>query len=154
MNNLTSSASSSLLIIVGMILVAPALSAQAPPQQPTDFDAVLFPPELIMQHRRAIELTDDQRDDITDLIENAQRRLTRLQWELLEGMQSLTETLERSRIDLDRAIDQLGSTLELEKRIKESHLEMLIRIKNLLTADQQAELGRLREAGSGPPDEA
>ena len=88
------------------------------------------------------------------MIEDVQGRLTRLQWELFDEMEDLTELLERSRIDLDRALGKLGSTLELEKRIKEAHLEMLIRIKNLLTADQQTELIRLRESGSGPPDQA
>jgi Spy/CpxP family protein refolding chaperone len=104
----------------------------------------LFPPELIMQHRRAIGLTDEQRDAISQLIQQLQGRVVRLQWELLDEMQQLTEVMSATRIDLDRALDQLDGVLETEKSIKQAHLEMLARIKNLLTPEQQAALERLR----------
>ena len=111
--------------------------------------SVLFAPELIMQHRRAIDLTDEQRDAISQMIQELQGRVVSLQWELLDDIQELSETLERPRVDLDRALDQMGSVLDLEKRIKEAHLELLVRIKNVLTEDQQAELERLRDGGPG-----
>jgi Spy/CpxP family protein refolding chaperone len=104
----------------------------------------LFPPELIMQHRRAIGLTDEQRDAISQLIQQLQGRVVRLQWELLDEMQQLTEAMSSPRVDLDRALDQLDNVLETEKSIKQAHLEMLVRIKNLLTREQQATLERLR----------
>jgi len=52
-----------------------------------------------------------------------------------------------TRVDLDRALDQLDNVLDTEKEIKQAHLEMLVRIKNLLTPDQQATLERLRGSG-------
>jgi Spy/CpxP family protein refolding chaperone len=106
----------------------------------------LFPPELIMQHRRAIALTDEQRDAISQLIQQLQGRVVRLQWELLDEMQQLTEVMSNARVDLDRALDQLDDVLETEKSIKQAHLEMLVRIKNLLTPEQQTTLDRLRSA--------
>ena len=106
----------------------------------------LFPPELIMQHRRAIELTDEQRDAISQLIQQLQGSVVRMQWELLDEMQQLTEVMSAARVDLDRALDQLDNVLETEKSIKQAHLEMLVRIKNLLTTEQQATLERLRSA--------
>jgi Spy/CpxP family protein refolding chaperone len=109
----------------------------------------LFPPELIMQHRRAIDLTDRQRDEISNLIGDLQGRVVRLQWELLDEMQQLTEIMSGTRVDLDRALDQLENVLGTEQEIKRAHLEMLIRIKNLLSAEQQATLERLREAEPG-----
>jgi Spy/CpxP family protein refolding chaperone len=129
---------------------APVLAQQQPPapavQTDPLFDA-LFPPELIMQHRRAIALSDEQRDAISQMIGDLQGRVVRLQWELLDEMQQLTEMMAASRIDLDRALDQLDNVLETEKQIKQAHLEMLARIKNLLTPEQQAALERLRSAG-------
>jgi Spy/CpxP family protein refolding chaperone len=126
-------------------------SAQEPPPPATQgavqgdpiFQA-LFPPELIMQHRRAIGLTDEQRDAISQLIQELQGRVVRLQWELLDEIQQLTEVMSTPRVDLDRALDQLDSVLETEKSIKQAHLEMLVRIKNLLTPEQQTSLERLR----------
>ncbi len=134
---------------VGVFSGAPVLAQQqqpAPSLQEDPLFSALFPPELIMQHRRAIGLTDAQRDVISGMIQELQGRVVRLQWELLDEMQQLTELMSATRIDLDRAMDQLDGVLETEKSIKQAHLEMLARIKNLLTAEQQATLERLRSA--------
>ena len=91
-----------------------------------------------MQHRRAIDLTDEQRDAISRMIQDLQSRVVRFQWDLLDEIQQLTETMEATRVDLDRALDQLDEVLNTEKEIKQAHLDMLVRIKNLLSAEQQA----------------
>lgn len=134
-------------IVVLLAVAAPFahVSAQEPALQDDPLFSTLFPPELIMQHRRAINLTDAQRDAISRLIGDLQGRVVRLQWELLDEMQELTQIMSGTRVDLDRALDQLESVLDTEQDIKEAHLEMLIRIKNLLDAEQQAALERLRE---------
>jgi Spy/CpxP family protein refolding chaperone len=141
--------------LVSGAALPPGARAQQPPsreQPPAPQDdplfRSLFPPELIMQHRRAIELTDAQRDAISRLIQDLQGRVVGLQWKLHDQVQQLTETMSASRVDLDRALDQLDAVLDTERRIKQAHLEMLVRIKNLLRPDQQATLERLRE-GSG-----
>jgi Spy/CpxP family protein refolding chaperone len=135
------------LFTAGMLLgSAPATAQNVPGQEADPFASVLFPPELIMQHARAIRLTDDQRSSITRLIGQVQQRVIGLQWQLAEQVQALTQTLGGTRIDQDRAIDQLNRVLETEKTIKQAHLEMLVRIKNLLRPEQQTELARLRGA--------
>ncbi|HEX6066377.1 MAG TPA: hypothetical protein VFZ04_19225 [Longimicrobiales bacterium] len=132
---------------LGVLVRAENTAAQTAPKQEGDpFATVLFPPELIMQHARAIRLSDDQRATITRQIEQLQSRVVRMQWQLTEQVQALRETLARPRVDQDRAIDQLNRVLDTEKDIKKAHLEMLIRIKNVLRREQQAELARLREA--------
>lgn len=144
-------------VIVATLAVAAAVPSGATaqtPGQPSPFDQVLYPPELIMQHRRAIGLTDAQRDEISGLIEDLQGRVVRLQWEILDEMESLTSTLQRPRVDLDLALDRLDDVLETEKEIKQAHMEMLIRMKNILRPEQQGQLDRLRENASRPPDDA
>jgi len=131
---------------------ADAAAQQQPPQPAVQEDPLfqaLFAPELIMQHRRAIGLTDEQRDAISRLIQELQGRVVRLQWELLDEVQELTETISAPRVQLDRALDQLEEVLDTEREIKQAHLEMLVRIKNLLSPEQQAALQRLRESGGG-----
>lgn len=132
---------------LGLLLGTAPVAAQAAPKQEEDpFASVLFPPELIMQHARAIRLNDEQRSAITKLIEQLQGRVIGLQWQLAEQVQALKETLGRTRVDQDRAIDQLNRVLDTEKTIKKAHLEMLLRIKNVLRPEQQTELARLRAA--------
>jgi Spy/CpxP family protein refolding chaperone len=129
-------------------LAAPAV-AQEPVLQEDPVFSTLFPPELIMQHRRAIALTGEQRDAISQMIQELQGRVVRLQWELLDEVQQLTEVLEGTRVDLDRSLDQMDEVLDTEKQIKQAHLEMLIRIKNLLSPEQQATLEELRGGAEG-----
>jgi Spy/CpxP family protein refolding chaperone len=137
------------VLIAGLSVAAGPLAAQTGEAEEDPIFSGLFAPELIMQHRRAIELTDEQRDAISQMIQDLQGRVVSLQWELLDDMQELSETLERPRVDLDQALDRMGGVLDLEKRIKEAHLELLVRVKNVLTEDQQAELRRLRDGEPG-----
>ena len=139
-------------VTLGVGALAIPLAAQDEPAIADDpLFATLFPPELIMQHRRAIGLTDEQRDAISRLIGDLQGRVVRLQWELLDEMQQLTDVTSAPRVDLDRSLDQVENVLDTEKEIKLAHLEMLVRIKNLLSPDQQSTLERLR-AGAPPGD--
>jgi len=133
---------------------APPASAQDAPPAGTEIREdplfeTLYPPELIMQHRRAIGLDDEQRDAISQLIQDLQGRVVRLQWELLDEVQELGRITQGDRVDLDRAADQMNRVLDRERDIKQAHLEMLVRIKNLLTPRQQAALDDLRRDPPG-----
>ena len=146
---------SSAALLIALALCSGTLSTPAFAQQELALAedpvfATLFPPELIMQHRRAIGLRDEQRDAISQLIGELQGRVVRLQWDLLDDIQRLTEIMSGTRVDLDRSLDQLGNVLDRENEIKQRHLEMLVRIKNLLSAEQQATLERLR---APPPND-
>lgn len=135
-----------LLPVLAVIMIAPGASmAQEQPEE-DPFAALLFTPEEIMQHRRAIDLNDEQRDAITRLLENLQGRAVGLQWRLLDETESVKEALAGPRVDLDRVMDRFKTALETEMEIKRAHLELLIRIKNLLTSEQQDALKRLRES--------
>ncbi len=147
-------------VLFGLAVAVPAspaaAQAQAEQQQqkPVADDPLfetLYAPELIMQHRRAIGLTDQQRDAISKLIGELQGRVVSLQWELLDEVQQLKTATAGTRVDLDRSLDQLGHVLDTEGKIKRAHLEMLVRIKNLLTPQQQATLDRLRGEAGGQP---
>ncbi len=137
-----------LMVLAPMLLPAPG-AAQDVFDEGDPISSVLFEPELIMQHRRAIDLTDEQRDAISQMIQELGGKVVSLQWDLLDEMESLKEVLERPQVDMDRAMDRMDRVLESEKEIKQTHLEMLIRIKNVLRADQQQELVRLRGPGAG-----
>jgi Spy/CpxP family protein refolding chaperone len=145
--------SRALVMLVSLATAVPALAA-AQESRPVADDPLfetLYPPELIMRHRRAIDLTDEQRDAISRMIADLQGRVVALQWELLDEVQQLERITAGNRVDLDRSLDQLGDVLETEGRIKRAHLEMLVRIKNLLSPEQQATLDRVRGEEGGSP---
>ncbi|MEP7381734.1 MAG: periplasmic heavy metal sensor [Gemmatimonadota bacterium] len=137
-----------------MLTVAPgAVAAQVAPQVDDPIARTLFEPELIMQHRRAIELTDRQRDEISRVIKDAQGQVVSMQWDLREQADALATELNRPRIDLDRALDRMSRVLQTEGKIKQARLTLLVRIKNILTPEQQESLRKLRaQPSSGVPE--
>lgn len=133
------------VLVIGLLFTAVPVYAQSTPLIADPIARTLFEPELIMKHRRAINLTDAQRDAISKLITELQGQVVSLQWELQEQTESLAEELARPRIDLDRAQDRMGRVMQTERKIKEAHLTLLVRIKNSLRPDQQEALKKLRE---------
>ena len=137
-------------VLLGLAVALPGrVAGQAEPEQQQQVAddplfETLYAPELIMRHRRAIGLTDEQRDAISKLIADLQGKVVSLQWELLDEVQQLKQVTSGGRVDLDRSLDQLDAVLDTEGKIKRAHLEMLVRIKNLLTPQQQQTLDRLR----------
>ena len=135
------------LALVLFLLTPGILSAQLEAVE-DPFASVLFTPDEIMQHRRAIDLNDEQRDGITRLIQELQGQMVGLQWRLLDETESVKEALEGPRVDMDRVMDRFEKALRTEMEIKRVHLELLVRIKNIMTRTQQEELLRLRELDS------
>lgn len=122
-----------------------AAQTQAPPTVDDPIARTLYEPELIMQHRRAIDLSDRQRDDISRAIRELQGQVVSLQWDLREQADALATELNKPRVDLDRALDRMSRVLQTEGKIKQARLTLLVRIKNVLTPEQQEMLRKLRD---------
>jgi Spy/CpxP family protein refolding chaperone len=133
------------LMVAFMLGVPLGGAAQESEEKADPFSEVFFAPEFIMQHRRAIELTDEQRDAITGAIQDLQGRAVSRRFELLDEVQTLLEILSEREVDLDRAMDQVDEFLDTENDVKRAQFELLIRIKNILTPEQQETLEALRE---------
>lgn len=134
------------LCTVSVIAFTLSAGAQSPPVVADPFAQALFEPELIMKHRRGIDLTDEQRDAISRLIRDLQGQVVSLQWELQDDVAGLSQELRKPRIDLDRAQDRLQRVMTTERKIKEAHLTLLVRIKNALRPDQQEALQKLKNS--------
>ena len=132
---------------VAALLFAAAAAASAAAQQTDPLERLFFPPELIMQHQAAIGLTAEQRRDLLAEVTQAQADFLPAQMDLAEQAETLTRMLEAPRVDEPAALAVAGRLMELESRIKRRHLELAIRIKNLLDESQQARLTKLREEG-------
>src|SRR6266852_3141998 len=71
-------------------------------QQPTGPGPMtenLFPPEFVMAHQRAIDLSDAQKAYIRVELLKAQTRFTELQWQLQDAMEALVALLKQSSAD-------------------------------------------------------
>lgn len=108
-----------------------------------------FPPEMIMAHQRDIGLGEDQREAIQAAVDEAHAAVHDLKWDLQPETQALADLVAADSLDEAAILAQAERVMDLEKRIKLIHMSLVIRIKNLLTADQRATLSDLR--GGRPP---
>ena len=116
-------------------------------QQPAGRDPVtenLFPPELVMSHQKAIELSDAQKAYIRSELLKAQTHFTELQWQLQDAMEGLVSLVKEPSADESQVMNQLDKVLTSEREIKRTQIALLVRIKNKLTPDQQTRLQKLR----------
>ena|SRR5579859_121286 len=132
-------------LCLAAVLLTPLYLAAQPPA-PDPLAENLFPPELVMQHQKAINLTDAQKSSIRADLLKTQTRFTELQWQLQDAMEGLVSLLKQSPTDEAQVMNTLDKVLGFEREIKRSQIGLLVRIKNVLTAEQQAKLHRLQAA--------
>ena len=131
------------------LLVAPLALAQPPLEGPGGhkrdrFEESVFAPDLVMSHQGEIGLRSDQKQALIEELQRTQADLVPLQFEMSEAGERLERLLGVPRVDEDEALAAAERVMQLESEIKRRHLTLMIRIKNLLTEEQQAELRRLR----------
>ncbi|HKG90411.1 MAG TPA: periplasmic heavy metal sensor [Gemmatimonadaceae bacterium] len=130
------------ITLVLALAAAPAVRAQE--GQDKAIEKQLFPPELVMQQQQRIGLRPEQREAITEAIQQTQHRLVDLQWRMQAEAQKLLELLERPAVDEAAVLAQVDRALAVEREVKRAQMTLLIRIKNTLTPEQQATLRTLR----------
>ena len=124
-----------------LMLAAGAAAGQQPPRElpaPDPFAGNLFPPELIMQNQAALSLTEQQRTAMMAEIQRTQNQAAGIQWRLQANMERLGTIMHQPRVDESQALVQLDSVLALEREMKRTQITLLVRLKNQLTAEQQA----------------
>lgn len=137
------------------LLLVITYSPLAAENHPTDPLAEnLFPPELVMQRQSDIGLTDEQREAILSTMNQAHGRFTQMHEQLQKEVQALGELLKNERVDEEAALAQFDKIQSRERKIKRTHLELVIGIKNKLTAAQQTKLQEFKKQmaphGAGP----
>ena len=148
-------------VALSFVLFATPLPAAAQPMEPPmeggppgmggpSFLENVFPPGMIMRHQSDIALTDAQRAAITKQMEEAQKALVTLQWDVERESEKLGKLLEPGHVDEAAALRQADQVMGAEERLKKAHLTLLIRIKNELTPAQQQKLRQLRPERAGP----
>ncbi len=134
------------LLSLGTAAQTPAQPREAVVAGGNPLEQHLFPPELVMAHQGEIGLAADQRQKLIEEVQSLQADIVPWQFEMNESVESLTGQLANAAVDEAAAIALAESITNLEARIKQRHLALLIRIKNLLSAEQQSRLRALRQS--------
>ena len=106
-----------------------------------------FPPELIMQNQKALNLTTDQQTAIRAEMQKTMAKFTDLQWQQSAEGEALEALLKQERVDEKAALAQLDKLLAIESDVKRLHFGTMVRVKNLLTTEQQTQLRALKKQG-------
>ena len=114
----------------------------------------VFPPELIMRHHKAINLSESQKTAVIGEVKRTQGRIIDVQWELQRALEQMVDLLKQDKVDEQQAIAQLDNVLTVEREIKRAHIALAVRLKYILTPEQQRTLRELRTIApqsSDPP---
>ena len=108
----------------------------------------LVPPEMIMAHSQELNLQDKQRAAIKAEVQKAQSKFIDAQWDMKEESEKMVRLLQQAPADEARILEQADKVMALEREIKKTQLALLIRIKNVLTAEQLAKLDAIRRVNT------
>ena len=100
------------------------------------FKGKLFAPNIILEHREALELSKDQFTAIRAAVVEVQAGVAEHEWDMQEAYQALMTELDHAPIDEDRVLQHANKALLAENQVKKKQMAMLVRLKNLLTAEQ------------------
>lgn len=106
----------------------------------------LYPPELIMRNQGTIGLTEEQRKAIRESMQECMTKFTDLQWQAGAQADVVSGLLKGERIDEAKVLAEVDKLVDMENQIKKLRLTSLIKIKNLLTPEQQKKLSELRHS--------
>ena len=124
-----------------------------PPPNPDPLAHLMFPPDMIMNHARQLNLTDEQKAFMRGEIQKTTATFQDLQWKLHDQMELLQDAMKSTSVNEEQALAQLDKVLDVERQIKRLHIGLAVRLKNHLTPEQQDQLHKMRmEHHPGMPE--
>lgn len=100
------------------------------------FKGKLFAPDLILKQQAALGLSKDQYTAIRAAVVEVQTGVAEHEWDLREAYQALMAELDRAPVDEAAVLIHVNAALLAENQVKKKQVAMLVRLKNLLTAEQ------------------
>ena len=104
------------------------------------FKGKLFAPDIILQQQEALNLTKEQFTAIRAAVVEVQSGVAEQEWDMREAYQALMLELEKTPISEAKVLKHAGIALLAENQVKKKQMAMLVKLKNLLTAEQVAYL--------------
>lgn len=118
-----------------------------PPGADDPLARYLFPPDLVLGHDQAINLTDVQRTALRTRMLTTQQKLLGYQSQLTGEVEKLQRLLQPAAPDESKVLEQIDRVLSVERDIKREQLGLMVFVKSHLSAEQQAMLAQFRASG-------
>lgn len=123
-----------LIVLAGIVFTGTAAAEEDP------FKGRLFPPNVILEHRGALDLSKTQLTGIRAAVVDVQSKIAEYEWDMQQAYLALIEALDERPIDEETVLEHASVALEAENEVKKRQILMLVRLKNLLTGEQIAHL--------------
>ncbi|MGB5257576.1 MAG: hypothetical protein WBN07_15385 [Woeseiaceae bacterium] len=129
-------------VVIVMLGMSTALAAG--PKEDV-FKGKLFPPNVILEHQVELELSEAQFKAIRAAVVEVQGGVAEHEWDMKEAYQALMQELDKAPIDEKRVLQHASKALLAENQVKKKQMAMLVRLKNLLTAEQVSYLESVQQ---------
>lgn len=130
----------SLISGVFVLIACLGLANGALAQDKDPFKGKLFPPNVILENQDALELSRDQFTEIRAAVVEVQSSIAEFEWDMREAYMKLMAELDERPVSEDAVIEHASVALLAENEVKKRQMALLVRLKNLLTAEQIAYL--------------
>jgi len=104
------------------------------------FKGKLFAPNIILEHRAELDLTKQQFTEIRAAVVEVQSGVAEHEWDMREAYEALMLELDGAPIDEAEVLKYADKALLAENKVKKMQMAMLVKLKNLLNAEQIAYL--------------
>ena len=92
-----------------------------PPEPPDPIAQNLFPPEMVMQHREEIGLTDEQHNAIRQELRKASTKFNELQFQMEDEMEAMQKLTKGSTVDEQKVMAELDRVVRGDPNDKEHY---------------------------------
>ena len=103
-----------------------------------------FLPEQVRSQAGILGLTDEQKTTLSEANDAAEGKVSRLKEQLQAEADTFTELAKQPRVDEKALVAQTDKILDVDRKMKHEQLQLLILIKNTLTAEQQETLNGIK----------
>jgi hypothetical protein len=107
------------------------------------FKGKLFAPNIILEQQAELHLTKQQFTEIRAAVVEVQSGVAEHEWDMREAYQALMLELDKVPVDEVEVLKHANKALLAENQVKKKQMAMLVRLKNLLNAEQIAYLEAL-----------
>lgn len=136
-----------ILLATFLLSACSLLAADKPSTHADPFAGAFFPPELILQAREQIGMSQQQLEMFQARVSKTHSQSEELRKKLELETAALAALAKMERVEEPAILSQLDKVLDAERNLKHLHISLMVAIKNLLTAEQQDKLRELVKDG-------
>ncbi len=128
-------------IFISLAVVCLSVGTASAQQAKDDvFKGKLFAPDVILQQQAELNLTKEQFTGIRAAVVEVQSGIAEHEWDMREAYQALMLELDKTPVSEAEVLKYATTALLAENQVKKKQMAMLVKLKNLLTAEQVAYL--------------